>query len=329
MPKKARRPTAKYRPLWTLERGITNSGLSRWSQCPEQFALSYMDGWTSRKISVPITYGNLWHCAQESQGSKRPWHLVDKYLKEARQNLIASAARELDLLALQVRAVFPVYADYYKDADKRIKWIEREKLFTAPKEILGEMVPLRGKRDGAYRFGKNELGLFETKTKSKIDQRAISNLLRCDFQTLLYLWALREEHGVCPTELTYNVVKRPTLRQGAKESVTDFCKRIALDARRQPHNYFLRWAVTIRSADLDRFDQHILTPTLNAFVSWWRGTQKNPSPAGRNAGSNPLHYTNLNALVTPYGHADLYDLLVVGDKTGYYRRSSPHPELES
>lgn len=324
--KPRKKKTSKPSPLWKLEKnGITNSGLNRWMACPEQFALSYIDGWTPRKLSVPLTWGNIWHLMFQYKDTRTKAKGVTKYRNSLKDNLNTYAMQELDQIIAQVQVMFPLYLKHYKNDHQDYTFTSHESTFEVIKDIHGVKVPLRGKRDAEYKI-KGSFGLWEVKTKSKIDTNLISDLLRCDFQTLLYLWSMREEYGETPCHLTYDVIKRPGLRQGKSETYLDYLNRIKYDVVKNPSNYFQRWPVTVLDSDLDTFDKKLLTPALKAFVKWDREVSKTPFLPERLDAD--LHYLNLSALVNPYGKSDFYDLIIKGNQAGHYQRSSPHPELD-
>jgi hypothetical protein len=313
--------------LWTPAMGLTVSAMKLWSTCREQFALKYIDGWASRKASVPIVYGSLWHLAQEHQGTSTPWKGIDAYLKDFKKNGDSHAIRDVEFMIAQIKTLFPLYAAHYKTQDSSIKWTRREAVFLQPLRVLGEQLPIAGRRDGEFRTAKGTLGLFETKTKSNIDRKAIADLLRSDLQTLVYCWSMWREYNEAPGLILYNVVKRPSLRQTQGETQQAYLIRLANDCRRKPDNYFLRWQVQITKDDMARFETEQLVPICQAFLTWWREVHRAPFLPERSDGRHPSHFTNLPALVTPYGKADLYDLIVLGLRAPYFQRSSAHSEL--
>jgi hypothetical protein len=325
--KKVTRRTAKAKPLWTPSMGLTVSAMRLWATCPEQFSLKYIDGWTPRRASTPIMYGSIWHAAQEHQGTRSPWKGVDNFIADYKKHASQSAVQEVEFLAAQVKTLFPLYAEHYRVQDASITWTRREAVFLQPFNVLSEKLPIAGRRDGEFRTAKKTLGLFETKTKSQIDRKAIADLLRSDLQTLVYCWSMWKEYKEAPGLILYNVVKRPTLRLGQSESKQAYLIRLADDCRKKPNDYFFRWQVQITEADLKRFEKELLLPICQAFLTWWRQVHRAPFLPERTDGRHPSHYTNLPALVTPYGKADLYDLMVLRLTAPYYRRSSAHNEL--
>ena len=45
-----RRTLGPKAPLWTLEQGFTQSAITLWESCHEQFGLKFVDGWTPKAL---------------------------------------------------------------------------------------------------------------------------------------------------------------------------------------------------------------------------------------------------------------------------------------
>jgi hypothetical protein len=226
--------------------------------------------------------------------------------------------------------MFPLYCQYYQEDDAKLKWLQREHVFKVPHKFLESKgvtkeAILTGMRDGDYRNPIGGLGLFETKTKSSIDDVAIQSGLRADLQTMLYLYSLRREYREEPGEILYNVIRRPQLRQKGNESLQAYGQRLTEDIKERPAWYFRRFEVTVLPGDLETFVSTTLDPVLRCLLEWWESIKDHPFDRWR----SPYHYRNLAALTTGWGtRAPLYDLMILGNKSQYFRRSSPFPELE-
>lgn len=314
--------------LWSPKKGLTNSSIQSWLKCREQFALRYIDGWSTKKLSIPLAYGNLWHAADEHWGEEEPWKHVEAASSKQMAELAPKERAELAFLLAQVKTLYPIYQEHYCRQDAGLRWVNREKTFAIPMRVLGLDLTIRGKRDGEYLTPKGSLALFETKTKTRIDPNGIRDQLRCDFQTLLYSWSLWKE-GRAPDLIVYNVVRRPGLRKKEAEPLQAYLERLAKDCRSKKSGYFARWKVQVSPGECARFEREHLLPILQAFVTWWREVRRAPFLPERLDGRHPSHYLSLPALVGPYGKDDLYDLVVNGYQDLYFRRSSAHPELFS
>lgn len=325
--KKARKP------LWTPTSGITQSGLSKFLDCPEQFALSYVEGVTSKRISEPLEFGNLFHLCCEFQGKKSPEVVAadcgKAYIKSRQGSIDHSEYDKLQKLVGLVKIVFTRYVKYWAAKDKAIRWISREKPFSVPYTFTDgngkpTSINLIGKRDGVYNDSKSNLCLFETKTKSQINSAEITDGLRGDFQTLFYLLCLEIELKRSPREVLYNVIRRPGQRYSKGSNLQAFLAKVAADIDKRPKHYFARWRVTLTQGSLARFRQVTLDPTLRNLVSWWGSIQQRPFDRFQ----SPSHHLNLPALTSGrYGRSDLYDLIIKGQRSGYFNRTTLFPEL--
>jgi len=185
--------------LWQWSSGITFSALSSFIECPEQFSLNYIDGYTPKRISVPLEYGSLFHLCLEHQflhknltPTQIAFKISEAYM-QSKTNLINSNERDLmKEVVAQLRVVYPLYCEHWASDDQKIEWINREEKFRVPYTIAAESGPiklvLRGMRDGVIRTH-GELGIFETKTKSRINTDEIRDALKSDMQTMFYILA--------------------------------------------------------------------------------------------------------------------------------------------
>lgn len=340
-PRKATTNTRRSRvtnrkPLWTWDKGLSQSAIKKFSICPEQFSLSYIEGVTSRKLSVPIEFGNLFHLCCEFQGNDTPEAIAGKcctaYLASRLKTAEKSQHDDLQRLVGTVARIFPPYVKYWAKQDKDIKWVSREKVFGVPYSFndpqggKSESITLVGKRDGVYVNKLKRLCLFETKTKGDIDGNEIADQLKADFQTLFYLLTLKIETGQNPEEVLYNVVRRPGQRFTKTDTLNTYLDRIALDIKKRPDYYFARWRVIIAPGMLETFAKIALDPTLCLFIQWWRSLKDNPFDRWQ----SPYHRLNLPALLKDpdrHGRAELFDWVIKQQRANYYLRSQVFPEL--
>ena len=324
--KTERKKKSTRQPAWTLEKdGVTNSMLQTWETCHEQCALSYIEGLTHVKLKEPLVFGSLFHACLEHEDTMEPLEAMRAF----RDQTIEEHPRKPDYLAAfdhlmyQVNAVLPAYRQAYPKASEA-KLVHAEKSFAIPVEHLGIKFSVRGKRDGEIEAD-GGLALRELKTKTTIDKDKIRYLLKSDLQTLIYLWSMWKEYGEAPKYLLYDVVKRPTLRVKRNQTLQAYYEEVHQHALERPDMYFCRWKVDpILESDLIRFEDTILNPLLRSFTSWWSQVRLNPFQRELSS----LHHLNLPALSDPWKKSDFYDYLVLGRTDLYYRKSSPHPELE-
>lgn len=328
-----------YKPLWTLDQGITYSGLDTFESCPEQFAAQYMDGWTSKKISVPLEFGSIMHYAIEHQFNfSSPEETIaqisDQYRKFRLPSLLNNSEIDtLETLLAMAEATFPAYCYYWDEDDKNTKWIVREGKFSVPYDLpMPEgvrKITLRGMRDGIYRTARQGvLGIFETKNKSRISENEIRDGLRADMQTLFYATATYIEKGECPRQVLYNIIRRSDLyrRSKGQEPLNEYIGRLKDDIKARPDHYFKRFSVDLLPSDIENFINKTLNPLLIRFVHWYDSVKKNPSPRGRH--QSPHHYLSLKNLIGKYGKVQLWEILVNNNTRGFRRRTETFSELE-
>lgn len=335
----AKRPEQKkFKPLWTLEKGVTFSGLQTWETCQEQFGLKYVDGWTQKKVSIPLEYGSLFHFGLEHQFKfSSPQECIaavtSAYKKYRAKSVKNSKERDtLDALCGLATVTFPHYCKYWGDDDKSIEWIGREEKFSVPYVVQTPEGPreirLNGMRDGLFRE-KRMKGLFETKTKSRWSDYEIINGLKADMQTLFYCFVTAIETGEAPQTVKYNIIRRYDINkrlESKKNTLDSVMNEIDDDMIRRPEFYFARFRCDLAKSDIENFRKRTLDPLLVRFIHWWDNIKKNPTADGRF--ESPYHSLNLNSLIGKYGTADTWDIIVNKNFHNFQRRTSVFPELE-
>lgn len=318
-------------------------------ECPEQAAVSYIDGYTPKKLSEPLESGSIMHyCLEHQFKFPSPEACVQTVCNQYRRwripTLLHSRERDsLEQLLGLCEVVFPRYARYWHEDDSRIHWVKRESQFRVPYEVNTPEGPrkihLRGMRDGVYRVpNTGKLGVFETKNKARIVDDDIKDGLKADMQTMFYVWATYLELGELPEQIIYNVIRRTALyrrkgdaRKGTQpESDQDYLKRVAQDIDKDPSNYFMRWVVDLTPVEVRDFVVKTLDPLLVRFIQWHDSLKKNPLRHERwiDGNRSPFHFLNLNALVGKYGKAQEYELIVNNATRLYRLRKETFPELE-
>lgn len=318
--------------LWSIDDGLSFSSLSTWVNCREQFALSWIDGLTPKRLSIPLEFGSVFHQALENQFVATPREVIGRvtehYRKHRLKTIVKSSDKDsLELILGLARIVFPHYCEYWRTDDALIKWVGREEKFDIQYPLPSKdiTVRLRGMRDGLYEIGDRVFGLFETKTKSKILEREIMDTLHYDMQTMMYCITTYYDYGRYPNQIKYNVVRRPDLYYRKGEKLSDYLKRVDEDIQSRPDHYFKRYTATIQLDDIERFISQTLNPILTLFIDWWESIKKNPTREGRM--ESPYHFLNSSALVGSYGKVGMWDA-IFGNMSPYYIRDKVFPELE-
>ncbi len=346
-----RKPKAKQKPIkkkydnplvpWNLEAGATFSMLNLFQECREQTFQSYVNGYSSRKLKDGLEFGSIWHLCQEhfyNDTNQSAVRVAAKcclaYEKFRKPTLFKNEYQNFQSLLGIAETMFPLCVKHWVNDDQEIEWVEPEQKFKTPytfTDIDGKprTIFLRGMRDGVYRED-GILGVFETKTKSVVQENAIRDQLKADLQTLIYVTTAMLEFGEMPKKVMYNVVRRPAIKQTQKESLNQFLKRLKADIQNRPNFYFMRWNVDLLKSDIVNFRKETLDPLLRIYCQWADSLKKIGALDGKpeKRFNSPYHFRNCTALVGRYGRVDMFDLLTRNSTAGYFKRKSCFPELD-
>jgi len=315
--------------------GVTQSLLDTFMRC-RKASFWTLNRWQSRRISMPILFGNLFHYASE-------WY-YDRQVKGKKAKLstavqIAIERNEEDLLPLKnagpgiwyleaekeleraeavLEVLFPAYIDHYAKKSKRIVWEAAEHEFNVPVEFkhprLGVPVRtrLRGKLDGVFYVKKN-LWINDIKTKSRLEEPYLLDLLTLDLQVSFYVMVAEIKYGTKLAGFQYDMVRRPELRLTQRETLSQYQQRIADDIKKRPVHYFKRPPITLNNEDRARFRGDLIE-LLAEFYDWKEGLV-------------PTYHRTCSCM-TRYGPCRFLPLCARGDFTQFTQRNKFFPELE-
>ena len=313
--------------------GVTFSLLSTFLDCREKARL-HLQGWTPRSSSMALTFGSIIHKIDEwvrddiRSGVLRSVPDTDyiKGLIKKTETLWFEdnprhGGKELDHLELSLllaEGVLPQYFKYWYKDFTEIKWelVEGEfKIPVTPEDKEGNKYStfIRGKIDGSFSLKKGGPWLFETKTKSRVDEEILSDILPYDMQANIYLSALRRMGNTTPSGLLYNIIRRPALRRRNHESLKAFATRVSEDVSMRPDWYFIRMEMSVDGQDINRFEME-LDDLISDFMMWWSGKSG--------------HYKNTNHCQNKFGLCPCVGICLRNDKSGYFKRKAVFRELQ-
>ena len=308
--------------------GVTQGILQSFLECREQCRL-HLAGWQSRFGQMGLTYGSIVHDSLEiaytgirkgtfkqTPDRKQTSAIISRVEKDwkERVRVADNSTKQMISTSLMIaEQTLPVYFDYWRKDDSKVKWLQVEKEFCVPYvDYRGRKVLLRGKRDGAFKR-ENELWLLETKTKSHIAEGDLATVLPLDIQINLYMLTLGLELDKRINGALYNIIRRLCLKQNKKETTSAFVKRCAKDIESRPDFYFIRLEVAIDQSDLMEWEKNFL-PLLTGFIDW--------------VTCSGYHYYNSGHCINKYGKCKFVNICSFKDYTNYIKRTSMYNELE-
>jgi len=311
-----------------LERdGLTQSLLSMFLTC-RQKARFYLSGWNSKYCSEALTFGSLCHGMLElayldiqskkltgtpsAQQIRRYGGIIEKKwnAENPRSSVDTLVMVEKSLAVLE--QMVPRYFDFWKEDFKKMKWVSLEGQFDVrARPGPGLAIRVRGKQDGKFSL-KKELWLFETKTKSMVNEGDLLDTLSLDLQVRLYLWAMREGAKTAPTGCLYNIIRKTAAKQGKNESIPKFARRVAEDIDDRPEFYFMRLEVATSRGEIEEFEGELFG-LLRDFAAWRNG--KLP------------HYKNPNNCIGKYGRCEYINVCARNDYSTLVKRKIIFKEL--
>lgn len=324
--------------VWDLYRdGVTQGFIETFLTCRHHAFMKYVLGWKPRDMGTAIEFGLAFHDMADLIVTKRikPALAKEKYVKHRMAQMPTDPA-SVEACACQALAVIQPYFAWWAEHDKKYTFLSREEEFCVPYNVKYDyQYNLRGKFDGVIEIkdGKKiHLGLYECKTKGRIDEQGIEETLQFDVQTLLYLLAIRLKYGRTPTRLIYDVIRQPQLRQGKEETLQNYCSRISHDVENRPEEYFYRWNETITTETVDKWCREFLDKVIHQINLWFLDTTDDIDgvlyPQADPFRSN-YHYRNSKALLGLFGgrKSEYFAAMTRGDYSGLYRSANPYPEL--
>lgn len=336
-------------PNWDLyEHGITYSSLSKFIVCRERFRIRYVEGLSPDTNKAAMEFGTIFHKALELHAKGMTTTKIISALRRTASTKKKGTKKPTfdPLLTRIASSMIPYYQDYWKEVLGKLDYFEGEQEFEFMYQCAtGKVVPIRGKRDEGFRKD-GKIWLQENKTKGQIPEDQIIQTLSHMLQPMMYLLSFKHDH---PTEelggILYNVIRKPQLKKGAKESETAYVKRICSDIEARPDHYFKMFEVEIDDNHLKEWEHRHFDPLVSQLTIWWESIKNNPFDPWltqrRNVQvldgldpnelvGNPHHYVRPFGVYDPMSHGlgDYFVRITQGHDAGLIRNTEIFPELE-
>ena len=288
---------------------ISQSALGRFQDC-RQKARYALEGWVPKQPSRPLVFGNFFHNCLASVNAFIQKHKTApskgeieelcnvewEHFLQTPEAQHAETANQMQYDAQVILILLINYVEQYFDKDVLKNWINIEgRIDTA---YAGNR--LMGYLDGAYMLNEDkEVWVFETKTKSYEDLESLGRILHMDFQTFYYMHLFKRKTGRLPNGICYNIIFKPTIRKGKKESMTEFLQRLDKDVHQNRSRYFVRLNVSIDPSEYIKWRETTLKPLLKDYSRWATGkapTYRNTAMCNGKYGKCPyLEICSLNS----------------------------------
>lgn len=314
---------------WNLwNDGVGQTFIHFFLACKEQTRLRYLQLWQPKKIPFDLEFGICFHwLLGQCYGTKKVPSVdaIKFFIKQYKTNWKKRNSMPLQKQLEENELIYglseQLLIEYVKrwsgdwtgkyplgcGVVKPVEWIVLEKRYQIPYVYPdGKETFLLAVFDGLFYDKKANLWLFESKTKGRIDEEAIQDLLPVDIQLMLSMLITKEGLNQKLSGVLYNLVRRPGLYRRKDEQLKVFLERIQKDIKKRYEWYFLRYEFAIDWSEVQQWKKDFLDPVMQDIRAWFEGVLPT--------------YVNPDALYNQYGRCDLYNAIVKGDFSQYTQR---------
>ena len=306
--------------------GITQSILALYQQCRRKADLAIRKGIVRESSGESYAFGGAFHGVNDLVFTHfmrtgeviSATQAVTFWDEDSSPQRVDPAEHERrETMFAQLEAVYEGYQQQWAGDFTDKKWVALEDKFEFSLKLSnGRIVPIKGKIDGlAELVTDSSLQLKETKTRGQVDEDGIVDKLPIDLQVNLYAEAVWQKYGRFPKSVLYDVVRRPLLRLGKKETLRGYMERIIDDCvTNRPDHYYFRYISALDEGEHAEWMAQQLIPLVEEFVAWVEG-------------SIPTLQNTTSCVVAGF-KCPYLQLCGNKDETGLIRKNGPSPELE-
>lgn len=245
--------------------GVTQTLLKN-TNCRLRLIL-WLNGWYLQEKEYKMSWGSMFHELLDKTYTLHKGRLVlpsrplmqswaDQYYVNLRKNIPDFENEKQELDTIKALVILRNYLLAHKDDFTKQKSLIVEGIFAVPYEDF----LLRGKIDRVFRETLFDY-LMEHKTKGKIIESLLSDLLGINFQNFFYSFVKLLTDGTIYKGIIYNIIRnsasKPSERQ--KESLESFESRFETDVRKRPGHYYKRYNLIFdKEKELLQFGKNLL-----------------------------------------------------------------------
>lgn len=227
--------------IWTASR------LKAYQTCPCKEAFRYREKLAPIRTRSVLAFGTAIHKGLETRSIEQALDvLMTDYPKDQ------SEADAQDIAATTVQALLSNYFDRYEPFEtEKPELLFKLPMLTWPHGNKSKTFFIAGKLDNFVQID-GRWWVVEYKTASRLDASYFDRLY-VDSQITMYVTAMRRM-GYDVAGVIYRVIRKPTLKRTAKESLVQFEHRLFKDIYDRPDFYFTEKKLYRSLDDIDEFE---------------------------------------------------------------------------
>lgn len=244
--------------------GITQSMLSAFTRCRIEFLIK-LNRYKRKDKSRKTGFGSMFHelldktYALYKKCNNLPdaemislW--IETYFEENPDHVMNRNEEELDYQRLFAEILMKYYLRYYEldFTEGKILYLEQEFAIKFHNAIC------RGKVDGIVSDISGGLWLLEHKTRKRIYEMELKQMLNFDFQSLFYITMMEKAIRQGILGVKYNLVRNPGHSRKSGESWKGFEKRFSREVSKDLPHFFKRMPQYFASSDKTIFRRELM-----------------------------------------------------------------------
>ena len=256
---------------------LTYSAMGQFKNCRKAFYYRNVLSIVPRIEKESRGIGSAVHKGIETGSIEEALRLFD--------NIFPSDQEEADKLEINKAIVhamlegyFNLYGSGFPEAEERYPEFKFKIPIVNPKtKAKSKSFMLAGKVDDLIKTN-NEWWLVEYKTAGTVDKSYIDKLM-LDTQITTYIYAIQKFFNIKISGVIYRILRKPSIRQTKKETVSQFIDRLMQDYKDRPEFYFYEEKLYRSQEDLNEFEAELWDITQDLLKCrkeglWYKNTSR-------------------------------------------------------